>query len=79
MNQAPKEFQILNSFNTSFGLVLTIKFSSKKRPDLGQKIMYRGKEYNVSGIFLHASPYNANIQLQDRIQKGIFDCIVKPA
>lgn len=79
MNQAQKEFEILDSFNTSWGLILTIKFTSKKKPDLGQKIIYNEKEYYVSGILLHASPYTANIELQTRMQNGIYDCTVKPA
>jgi hypothetical protein len=78
MSQTQKEFEILESFNTSWGLMLTIKFSSKKKPDLGQKITHNKKEYYISGITLHASPYTANIELQNRMQNGIYDCTVKP-
>jgi hypothetical protein len=79
MSQPQKEFEILKNFTTSFGLILTIKFFSIRKPGLGQKIIFREKEYQVAGIFLHSYPYIANVKLHNRMHNGIFDCIVKPA
>jgi hypothetical protein len=73
-----KEYEILESFDTSMGLIVSIHFFSKEKPELGKKINYKEIIYVVSGVILHSSPYQANIALINRMEEGIYDCFLKP-
>jgi len=72
-----KDYEIPESFNTSWGLMVRIQFYSKKRPEPGQKIKYKEIDYVLSGVLLHSSPYPSNLELIKRMEEGIYDCSLK--
>jgi hypothetical protein len=73
-----QEFEILECYNTSLGLIARIRFILKNKPDIGKKIIYKEQEYEISGISSHSSPHASNVELKKRMEQGIYDCVLKP-
>jgi hypothetical protein len=72
------EYEILETWGLSIGLMAQIKFSSLKRPEIGTVISYKEKPYKIDGFVDNATLLEANIPLQERIEEGVYECLLKP-
>ena len=71
------EYEILETWQTSLGLIASIKFSNNGKPEIGKKIIYNNKSYSIIGVITHSSPAQSNIELQKRMADSIYNCSLK--
>jgi hypothetical protein len=72
------EYEILETLGIALGMIARIKFSSLKRPEIGAVISYKEKPYTIESFVDHATPLESNISLKERMEQGIYDCLLKP-
>jgi hypothetical protein len=72
------EYEILETWNTSLGLIASIRFTSKEIPKIGRKILYQENDYSITGFQSHSYPHEANFKLVELMKQGIYNCLLKP-
>jgi hypothetical protein len=73
------EYEILETFNTSIGFIVIIKFTPAKFPGIGAEIYYNQKMYKIAGSTLTLQPDDTeNIDKIDKMhEQGIWSCLLE--